>query len=255
MHAQQVGPRLYHDRHGHVLPPENSLLQTRLNQIQEYSNLHQLKINESKTKIMSFNFSLKYDFLPKMEIGDKQLEVVKSTKLLGIIISSDLKWNEHTSYTVKKAMQRLWFLRRLSKLGASRETLLDLYHLRVRSILELGVPVFAGGLSKTNIDDFEDVQRQAFKIILRGNFNSYENALEILEENKLEERRNQISLKFAKKCVYHPKMKHLFQKRVKVVPRSEATFTEPQSGNARSYKGPIHFLLRLLNNHYGPVGP
>ena len=51
---------------------------------------------------------------------------------LGIIISSDLKWNEHTLYIVKKANQRLWSLRRLSKLGASRDTLLNQYHLRIR---------------------------------------------------------------------------------------------------------------------------
>ena len=65
----QTGPRLYHDRHGHVLPPERSLLQTRLNQIDEYSKLHQLEINENKTKVMSFNFSNKFDFQPKLFIG------------------------------------------------------------------------------------------------------------------------------------------------------------------------------------------
>ena len=218
LNSNQVGPRLYHDRHGHVLPPENSLLQTRLNQIQEYAQIHQLKINESKTKIMSFNFSKKFDFLPNMSIGDKQLEVVNSTKLLGIIISSDLKWNDYTNYAV-------------------------------RSTMELGVPIFAGGLSISNTQDFENVQRQAFKIILRGNFHSYENALEILDEKTLEERRNQISLKFAKKCVTHPKMRHLFKRRAKVVPRSESFFTEFKSGNLRSYNGPVHFLIRLLNKN------
>ena len=160
---------------------------------------------------MSFNFSNTFDFLPKLTIGDKELEVVSSTKLLGVILSSDLKWNAHTIYSVKKARKKLWFLRRLSKLGASIETLLDLYHLMVRSTMETAVPVFAGSLSKTNIHDFEEVQRQAFKIILRGKFHTYENALEKLGEKTLEERRESISLKFAKKSIFHPKMKHLFK--------------------------------------------
>ena len=50
LHSDVAGPRLYHDRHGHVLPPEQSLLQRRLNQINEYAEVHQLKINEKKTK-------------------------------------------------------------------------------------------------------------------------------------------------------------------------------------------------------------
>ena len=79
LHSDAAGPRLYHDRHGHKLPPGNSLLQKRLNQIQEYTEVHQLKINEDKTKVMSFNFCTKYDFMPKLKIGDNQLEVVEST--------------------------------------------------------------------------------------------------------------------------------------------------------------------------------
>ena len=98
----QRAPRLFHDRHRHTLPPDQSLLQTRLNQIDEYTKVHQLKIKKDKTKIMSFNFSKKYDFLPKMSIGENKLEVVQSTKLLGVILSSDLKWNQHTEYITKK---------------------------------------------------------------------------------------------------------------------------------------------------------
>ena len=74
-------------------------------------------------------------------------------------------------------------------MGASWDTLLDLYHLLIRSVLETAAPVFSGGLSKTNISDIEEVQRSAFKIILKGNFQHYDHALEIRNENTLEERR------------------------------------------------------------------
>ena len=46
----------------------------------------------------------------------------------------------------------------------------------------MGTPVFMGSLTQANIDDFEDVQRSVFKIILRVNYQSYENALEVLGE-------------------------------------------------------------------------
>ena len=49
---------------------------------------------------MSFNFSTKYDYMPKLSLENEQLEVVDSTKLLGVIISSDLKWNHHTEDVV-----------------------------------------------------------------------------------------------------------------------------------------------------------
>ena len=117
--------------------------------------------------------------------GDNQLEVVRSTNLLGVVISSYLKWNEHTKYTVKKARKRLWFIRRLSKLGASTAELLNLFHLMSRSILEMGAPIFSGGLTQTNKQDFEDVQKGAFKIILRGNYQSYDNALEAVSYTHL----------------------------------------------------------------------
>jgi len=196
---------------------------------------------------MAFNFSKKYDFLPKMSIGGNQLEVVQSTKLLGVILSSDLRWNLHTEYITKKAKQRLWYLRRLSTLGASRDTLLNNYKLMIRSVLELCSPVYAGALTQTNIEDFEEVQKSAFKIILRGNYHSYENALEVLGEVTLESRRNISTFKFAKGCLHHPKMSHLFQRRATKT-RNGLPFMEPLYKKARGYNGPIPFMTRLLNN-------
>ena len=117
-----------------------------------------------------------------------------------------------------------------------------------RSILEMGAPIFSGGLSQTNKQDFEDVQKGAFKIILRGHYQSYDNALEVLEEKTLESRRDDISLKFAKKSVNHPKMKHLFQLKDDKRTRSEPAYFEPQFINARGFNGPVNYLIQLLNN-------
>ena len=130
-------------------------------------------------------------------------------------MTSDMKWNEHTQKAVKKAKKKLWYLRRLSKLKASVPTLVDIYHKVIRSTLEQGVPIFAGGLTKTNNNEFESVQKSAFKIILRGQYHDYNNALNDLDGLSLEKRRRKISLKLAKKSVRHPKIKHLFRKKKK----------------------------------------
>ena len=50
-----------------------------------------MKINESKTKLMIFNKSRKYDFPPEYSFSNNEiLEVVEETRLLGIILTSDL---------------------------------------------------------------------------------------------------------------------------------------------------------------------
>ena len=135
----------------------------------------------------------------------------------------------------------------MSKLKASVPTLVDIYHKVICSTLEQGVPIFAGGLSKTNNDEFESVQKSAFKIILRGKYHDYNNALNNLDELSLEKRRRKISLKFAKKSVKHPKMKHLFRKKKNLETRMGVKFIEPRYKTNRANNGPVNYLIRLLN--------
>ena len=51
-------------------------------------------------------------------------------------------------------------------MGASRETLLDVYNKQIRSILEYAAVVWNAGLKKENITKIERVQKSAFAIIL-----------------------------------------------------------------------------------------
>ena len=44
-------------------------------------------------------------------LGNNTVECVTTYKLLGIIISNDLRWNEHIDYISKKASKRLYSLR------------------------------------------------------------------------------------------------------------------------------------------------
>ena len=146
-----------------------------------------------------FNFSTKYDFIPKYNISGQELEVVYETKLLGVIIPSDCKWSSNTEYITKKAKSKLWFLRRLKHLGASDNTLIDLFKLHVRSTLEMAVPLWAGSITKKEINSIERVQKISTKFILGNRYRSYDQALTILELDNLEARRDEICLKFAKK--------------------------------------------------------
>ena len=58
-------------------------------------------------------------------LGNNTVECVTTYKLLGIIISNDLKWNEHIDYVSRKASKRLYSLRIL--FSQKKDTLLYCY--------------------------------------------------------------------------------------------------------------------------------
>ena len=139
------------------------------------------------------------------------MEVVEEMKLLGIIISSDLSWHANTEYIVTKANKRLWMLRRLQNLGAEKEDLLEIYRTQVRCVLEMAVPAWHSSISQLEKRNIERVQKSAFHIILGHDYISYRNALKVLNLESLDSRRNQLCLKFAKKCEKNDKFKHWFK--------------------------------------------
>ena len=48
--------------------------------------------------------------LRPINIGYMEVERVRTYKLLGVIISDDLKWNAHVEYVIAKAAKRLYAL-------------------------------------------------------------------------------------------------------------------------------------------------
>ena len=87
-----------------------------------------LTLNTSKTKelVVDFRQSRRVDH-PPILIDGVEVERVTSFKFLGVHISEDLSWSLNTSSLVKKAHQRLFFLRRLRKVNLSHLTLKNLY--------------------------------------------------------------------------------------------------------------------------------
>ena len=87
-------PFQLHDHTNHLLPENNYGLQVELNNLVEYCDTNQMKINRSKSKVMIFNTRRKYDGRPNLLIdGGDYLNVVEVFKLLGVMIRSDLKWS------------------------------------------------------------------------------------------------------------------------------------------------------------------
>ena len=73
--------------------------------------------------------------------------------------------------------------------------------LQVRSKLELSAVLWHFGLSGRNRNSLERVQKSALKVILGKKYTSYNNALKELNIDSLQDRRESLCLKFAKKCL------------------------------------------------------
>ena len=90
---------------------EDSRIQSDVEELIAKSNQNMIQLNESKCKEFRISFAKPVaDFAP-IVINGKAIEVVSTVKLLGLDISSDLRWNCHVAEISKKVASRLYFLK------------------------------------------------------------------------------------------------------------------------------------------------
>ena len=166
-------------------------------------------MNTLKSKNMVVNFTRKYQFGTRLLIEGTNIEVVRSAKILGTIISDDLSWDLNCAELVRKANARMALLRKMAEFGASEADKKTVYIVFLRSLLEQSAVVWSSSLNLENIEDLERCQKNSIRLI-DTQYESYEVSLTRLKLIWLQERRKLISYKFAKKCISHPKIKDVF---------------------------------------------
>ena len=250
--APRPFPLNYHERTGHVLP-SGSALQKQLYSIEKFTEENQMKINVTKTKVMIFNKSRNYDFPPEFSFKNgKILECIETTKLLGIYLSSDLRWEENCKQIFKKAMSKMWLLRRLKKLDVDTELILDFYLKEIRPVAEHGVAIWNSGLTKMQVNDLEKIQKIAFKIILEDSYISYEVACTILNILPLKLRRQELCTTFAVKLYNSTRSNDYFTPARKIAnTRSgqQLLVEEKKCNTKRCFNAPHNYLARLINQN------
>ena len=198
---------------------------------------------------MNFNFSRKYDFPPEYTIGASNiLKEVSTLKILGIEISSNLRWHAQVKRMITKASSKIWILRRMKQLGVDEVTLADYWAKEGRVHLELACPVWHSGLTVHQSADIERTQRIAVAAI-RGWQSSYEDSLRALGLPLLSERRDKLCLKFAQRTATKSRHKDLFE--LQTYPyntRRKNIYKVPFCRTKRYYKSAKPYLCRLLNS-------
>ena len=129
---------------------------------------------------------------------------------MGLIITSDLSWEAHVHYVTKNATKKLWLLIRFKNTGGTRNQLLKLYELKIRTLLEFSAPVFHTSLTIAQSGKIELVQKKALAIILGNHYVSYSSALNLTKLERLDARREKLCYKFALKCTKNPRHSDLF---------------------------------------------
>ena len=243
-------PFTYHERTGHKLLQENSKVYQNLKATEQYATENKMKINYNKTKLMIFNPARTKDFHPRFSMNGNELEVTEETKILGLILRTDLSWSSNTEYMVKRANKKLWCLRRLKNFGAETQDLLEVYLKQIRCLLEYAVAVWQPSLTYEDSIKIERVQKSALSIILGQKYKSYKSALRELNLDTLYTRRIKLCINFAKKAQKHTKFSRWFKQNEKVsVTRNKPTkFCEVYCRTERFKKSPISYLTTILNS-------
>ena len=125
-----------------------SHMQAIASRVIEWSRENRVQLNADKCKELRISFAKEQRAFDPVIIEGKEVELVTSTKLLGLTIANDLTWNDHVTVITKKASKRLYFLTQLKRAGVPKQDLAMFYVSCVRSVIDYAAPVFSNVLKE-----------------------------------------------------------------------------------------------------------
>ena len=157
---------------------EDDKLQLEYENVQDWSLSHCLPINASKCRVLDISTKKSITFAPIQLPDGSSLMQVSSLCLLGITLSSDMKWSLHVEQILRKACKRIFLLRNLRRSGCPHFVMLHTYNSIIRSTLIYAYPAFCN-LPQHLQEKFLKFERRAFRIIGES---SVPNVIQFAEE-------------------------------------------------------------------------
>uniref|UniRef100_A0AAV2L7E9 Alkylated DNA repair protein AlkB homologue 8 N-terminal domain-containing protein n=1 Tax=Knipowitschia caucasica TaxID=637954 RepID=A0AAV2L7E9_KNICA len=121
-----------------------------------------LELNAQKTVEMIVDFRKSTVPPPPPSVMDSPITSVESFRFLGTTITQDLKWEPTISSLIKKAQQRMYFLRQL------RKAKLQFYTAIIESILTSSITVWFAGATVRDKQRLQRIVRSAEEVIGRS---------------------------------------------------------------------------------------
>ena len=128
-------------------------------------------------------------------------------KILGFVFGDKPTVKPHVEYMLKKAKKRLWTLRHIKRAGLGEEDLLRAFNSVIRPTLEYAAPTYHSMLTQEMRDQIEWVQKRASKLIF-GWGSNYDEVIASGKMSTLEERREELTKRFAYKTSKNPRFVH-----------------------------------------------
>uniref|UniRef100_A0AAV2KH49 Alkylated DNA repair protein AlkB homologue 8 N-terminal domain-containing protein n=1 Tax=Knipowitschia caucasica TaxID=637954 RepID=A0AAV2KH49_KNICA len=105
---------------------------------------------------------------PPPSVMDSPITSVESFRFLGTTITQDLKWEPTISSLIKKAQQRMYFLRQLRKAKLPAQMLVQFYTAIIESILTSSITVWFAGATVRDKQRLQRIVRSAEEVIGRS---------------------------------------------------------------------------------------
>ena len=158
--------------------------------VDTWSQTQLMQLNADKCKELIIDFKENPHNFSPLVVDSKALPVIDCAKILGVTISSDLKWNNQVVDCIKKANKRIHFIVLLKRARVPCNDIVNFYCTTIRSVLEYCAPLFHHALPAYLSEDMEKIQKRVLPIILPDM--SYQDCLDSLGLPTLKERRNEL---------------------------------------------------------------
>ena len=150
--------------HSYKGDPTN-VIQSALDIESEFASKNKMKINSSKCHAITFNFSSKNSEPTNLTRNGETINNCDKIKLLGVIISKDLKWRENTKEICEKLNRKLYLLSKLKYFGLTINELASFWKTVLRPLTEYASPLWHSGLTQFDANELESLQKKALGMI------------------------------------------------------------------------------------------
>ncbi|KAI5627516.1 gastrula zinc finger protein XlCGF28.1-like [Silurus asotus] len=141
---------------GLISKNDESAYSEEVQRLTAWCGANNLTLNVDKKKEMVVDFRRAQSDQSPLIIDGSSVEIVKSTKFLGVHLADNLTWSLNTSSITKKAQQHLYFLRRLRKAHFPPPILSMFYRGTIESILSSCITAWFGNCT---VSDRKSLQR------------------------------------------------------------------------------------------------
>lgn len=209
-------------------------------------------VNAAKTQLLCTTTAVNYQVRSFIWADGQKITSGDSLKTVGYTFGRRLGPAEHVRDLRRKFAYRTGIIRHLKKIKEDTKTLTQVYTTFLRPLLEYATSAFHSTLSAEQSDALEKLQRTTLKMIY-GFDCPYSQCLEKSGLKRLDERREELMIKFTKKAYASSRFgQRWFEKpeEKKYGLRKESKVVEEFANRDRLRNAPIFRMRRIINSGY-----